>query len=460
MICITGYLRFKSEQEIGYDDAQRVITQVSRDATFGTYGDYPDYYSADKWRVSPKDITSARIVGDRVSCNQFRFEIQLIDEQVDVARGGFQHLIGILAGDLLRLRIRDLPPFEFKIDEVNLPREKWDTAEQLFRQGPSNSISSIIKQFESPGRPLLAFSFKPRLGLDFDSVREITLGVLRAGFNIVELDTRNLLLGDDRINQLLQLAEESAALAVAHVTRFSPNLSLPGSQAVELVHQFSEVQEAPIVVKVDGGLDGISTCQEIRRQFPTEENDVPIITCYPLLRSQLKREVPSSFFVRTLAYSGADIIYPGGRPPLDSGVRDLGTAGEDRLIQSVQRYRKIVQNDWPMPTIAGGVNAGQLHAFYELLGPRVAFFLGGAVALHKNGPISGAKLCADVIREAVSIRREDSDAEVANDLDDALIQRLEEAYEQPDLDPVDFRYLRPSTVIQVAGLRSWFRDRS
>jgi ribulose 1,5-bisphosphate carboxylase large subunit-like protein len=38
-----------------------------------------------------------------------------------------------------------------------------------------------------------------------------------------------------------------------------------------------------------------------------------------------------------------------------------------------------------MVTLAGGIYAGQLHALYELVGPSCAFFLGGAVALHKDG---------------------------------------------------------------------------
>jgi hypothetical protein len=42
----------------------------------------------------------------------------------------------------------------------------------------------------------------------------------------------------------------------------------------------------------------------------------------------------------------------------------------------VTRYHEIVKEGWPMPTIAGGVYAGELHAYYELLGPDVAYFVG------------------------------------------------------------------------------------
>jgi hypothetical protein len=38
----------------------------------------------------------------------------------------------------------------------------------------------------------MAFSFKPRVGFSKEFIRRVTLGVLQAGFNLVELDTRNL----------------------------------------------------------------------------------------------------------------------------------------------------------------------------------------------------------------------------------------------------------------------------
>jgi hypothetical protein len=38
----------------------------------------------------------------------------------------------------------------------------------------------------------MAFSLKPRVGLTFDETRKITLDVLDAGFNIVELDAGTL----------------------------------------------------------------------------------------------------------------------------------------------------------------------------------------------------------------------------------------------------------------------------
>jgi hypothetical protein len=41
-----------------------------------------------------------------------------------------------------------------------------------------------------------------------------------------------------------------------------------------------------------------------------------------------------------------------------------------------------------------------LHAAYEMLGPDVAYFLGGAIALHPKGHKAGARLCVNILDEA------------------------------------------------------------
>jgi hypothetical protein len=80
-----------------------------------------------------------------------------------------------------------------------------------------------------------------------------------------------------------------------------------------------------------------------------------------------------------------------------------------------------------MPTIAGGVHPGQLQAFYELVGPKVAYFLGGAVALHPEGPVEGAKLCVEVLEAAMGLAREASASgdDFADDLPNRLLRKVE-----------------------------------
>ena len=60
----------------------------------------------------------------------------------------------------------------------------------------------------------MAFSLKPRVGLTFDETRRITLDVLKAGFNIVELDARNLALRSAPLDQWIALGQEAAKVGL------------------------------------------------------------------------------------------------------------------------------------------------------------------------------------------------------------------------------------------------------
>jgi hypothetical protein len=67
------------------------------------------------------------------------------------------------------------------------------------------------------------------------------------------------------------------------------------------------------VVKIDGNLDGLSTVQAIRSgTFNLHKQ--PILTCYPVLKYALQPALGRAGFVRMLALSGVDIIYPGQSP--------------------------------------------------------------------------------------------------------------------------------------------------
>lgn len=202
------------------------------------------------------------------------------------------------------------------VKKIEIPQGMNQDAVTAFRTGRAHTIEDIRSAFKLTDKPLMAFSFKPRVGIRFEELEHVTLNVLRNGFNLVELDIRNLAISENEIEKLINLAKKSAELDCGHVTRFSPNLSISAPLVTELTEKFMAVQEAPVVIKIDGGLDGISSCQTVRKKCSGSKS--PIITCYPLLRKQLGNRITSEFFVKALALSGADIIYPGGRPNLGS----------------------------------------------------------------------------------------------------------------------------------------------
>lgn len=436
--------------------ASEILDQIVADSVYGTYGELPTYWEG-KWEEWPERLVSSSL---QRHDDDFIFDIDLDERLFPVSQGGLQHLVNLLAGDLFTLQLIGISIDMLEIREVRLPPEYEATTKRLFRGSNANDIDAIGRQFGLLDKqskqfrsPLLAYSFKPRVGIRLRHFREIAQKVLEAGFNLVELDTRNLQLDGQTVNDLVDIAKNAASLDRNHVTRFSPNLSIAAPRVTELVEQFASAHEkGPVVIKIDGGLDGMSACQAVRNMRRRETDNPPVITSYPLLRSQLGNHVPPDFFIRLLALSGADIVYPGGRPNLPGGERTLGSTDRGQVRSGIARYQGLLRQGWPMPTIAGGVAPGQLHAYYELLGPRVAFFLGGAVALHKDGPLAGAALCVQVMREAVQLGAEADDRgdDVAVDIDTKLKRRMEAAY-LPSM-----HYVSPRALLkELKGLKTW-----
>jgi ribulose 1,5-bisphosphate carboxylase large subunit-like protein len=292
----------------------------------------------------------------------------------------------------------------------------------------------------------MAFSLKPRVGLTFDETRHIALEVLAAGFNIVELDARNLALRSTPLEKWIELGKEAAQVGW-HVTAFSPNLSIPAPQLLDVVARWT-AEIAPLgppVVKIDGGLDGLSSLQAVRLGLSGGQS--PYITTYPILRHQLSSAIGDSTWVDLLSLSGADIVYPGGRPTFPDERRPVWGSHVQGWSRAARVYDDIISRGWPMPTIAGGVHPGQLQAFYELVGPKVAYFLGGAVALHPDGPVEGAKLCVEVLEAAIGLAREASAS--GDDCADDLPNRLLRKVERTRYPKTVLNYFSPANIFSV-----------
>ena len=448
------------------DDAVNVATLLARDATYGTFGDFSSEFWQPKLSAPIDEMVKVATADRSAENGEFTFRLEISSDLFDAARGGLQHLVGVLAGDLFSLQVQGLKLTSLRIEEVRFPDPWKQTLLSLYRDNTAHSIAEIRTAFKlEEDEPLLAFSVKPRLGLRPAALREMTLGVLGAGFNIVELDTRNLQLDSRSVDTLVELSADAADIGGRRrVTRFSPNLSVNPVLACKVCEKFRKSTPDPFVVKVDGGLDGISTCQQLRtvyRRDPQKpDSDTPIITTYPLLRRIMQDRLGDDTYLRALFWSGSDIIYPGGAPNLGGAYRNLDYAAIDALSKSIKRYRAFVDAGSPMLTIAAGVYPGQLQAYYELLGPNVAYFLGGGVALHKDGPIEGANLCANIIREARRARRDAEDEKFAADIPKKLIAAAEAAFDAPrGAEPETFRYISPQDDLPNApGLRPWCKQ--
>ena len=399
------------------------INQCVADAVEGSFDEYPRHLQS-MLRLRGRRITDdSKEFG---TYREIRFSFGLPAEMFPVDSGGLQLLVNLLAGDMFPTEVLGCQWSDVRVLTVDLPLELRERAVRSFRRN-AHTLDGIRAAFRLPrNRPLLAFSLKPRVGLTFAETRDITLGVLKAGFNIVELDARNLALRSAPIEDWIRLGIEAAQVGT-HVTAFAPNLSIPAPQLLEIAAAWvSAVSDhGPPVIKVNGGLDGLSSLQAIRVALGGEAS--PIVTCYPILRNQLTSAIGESTWVDFLSLSGADIIYPGGRPTFPNERRPVWGSHADGWSRAARIYDDMISRHWPMPTIAGGIHPGHLQACYELVGPNVGYFLGGAVALHPESPVLGAKLCVEVLENAIALAAEadSSGDDFAEDLPARLLRKVE-----------------------------------
>ncbi len=488
-----GLLREEVEDKVGsLVDGFR--QQVCRDALIGTYRDYTAAVFGSAGAASYQSLKAATEAAARIQPEfnaadleggvlPFRLELQ--SKWFRDVRMGFQQLIHVLCGDIFS---RAAANIRGSVEVRRLTLGHLGSAFAAHYRPKSHTIDEIRKLFslnsapllfghtgEKADLPLLAFSLKPRNGLSHADFKRVAEGVLRAGFNLVEADVRNIdFMQEDWRKTYAQIATTAIGIT-SHVARFSLNLSGPADLAVAYAREFKALHPAdgPWVLKVDGGLDGISTIQALRSHFGSGASQ-PILTCYPVLSDTLAPRIGAETFRETLVLSGVDIIYPGGAPRIGDGDF-IDYEGVER---GWRRYSSLSREGWPMLSIAGGIHAGQLPAYYELLGPKVAYFLGGGVALHRNGAfydppagmfkfrakaavlgepitpkqaVGGAELCRFAV-EAAATERD------TNKLRDVLAQTQQHYMELVEgTDPgKKYQFVNPRLVL-VGSLRS-FRE--
>lgn len=436
---IEAELEDRASGEPTDEQIESIINQCCADAVNGTFGHFPDASRPPGLKEGASYDPQTVWIDDesRAETRIAKFTMQIPDWMFPVASGGLQHLIGILASDtfptqLGKCRIR------VQIEELGLSSELTESAHLLFRSGPS-SIDRLRSAFSlAEDEPFIAFSVKPRTGFSPAWAKEVVRKVTKAGVHLVEFDTRYLedpRYAMDGWEELHRIAVDSAAHE-GRKAAFAPNLSQSSVVAVEAaIHWCDEADlPGPLTVKVDGGLDALSTMQGIRMRCENQ----PIITSYPLLRSSMERHLGSKDgWLQMLILSGVDVVYPGNRPTFQEFRNVGGDFARGRSL-SVKRYRDLAKR--VVPTIAAGAHPGHLHADYALLGSSVAYFLGGAIALHEDGVEAGARLCVNVLKESQHLVKEAREGRGAiQEISGNLVQEIESKY-------------------KIHGLVPWYQD--
>lgn len=405
-------------------EADEAVRQAIRDTVEGTY------------QPLPGSGQGAVLDHFEIDGPVTNFAFSMPAEMFPAEAGGLQHLVGVLAGDTFSAPSNGVSWTDFQVRHLELPASIKDRCSELFGSKAPGASGARDHFRLADDLPLLAYSFKPRTGPAFDAFADDALGVLEAGFNLVEPDTRRLTTFAE-LDEWSELGRRAAQVRPGE-TAFAPNLTMPADLVQDCVRRWRKaVPEGPFVIKVDAGLDGLSTIQAIRR---LEDIEAPIITCYPLLRGTLAERIGPVTLVELMTLCGADIVYPGFRPTFAEEKRPIW-AKQHR--EAARGYQRMLENTNVMPTFAGGVDPADLQVAYELLGPGTGMFLGGAVALHHKGSVAGAKVCVEVLHTAAKLAAR-AKGPVSDTFDTKLIDKIQKDYPQAR------KYIEPAAVFEAS----------
>ncbi|WP_203009211.1 hypothetical protein [Pseudomonas paraversuta] len=328
---------------------------------------------------------------------EYFFELIIPSRYFPIGSGGDTHLIDSIVGDMFSIS-------NASIKRIHINDVQWKELEHnlILKRTQPRSIRNNFKLDDFT--PLLGFSVKPRLGLSNEDFRVQCIEAAKLGFNIIEPDTRKMLLNEYDLDWHIELASEVAKLYKprGNISTYSVNLSNYSGNLERAIAKLSTaVSNYPVTVKIDAGLDAISKIKKVKELNP----DI-IITSYPLIKKALSQRIPDVFFDKYLSQCGVDIMYPGGFVALPGNKRHYNATEDLTLLaESINRFSSHIQRSRFIPTISGGISTGLLHLYYELYGPKVSLFLGGAVATNKNGVEAGAELCMKVLDYAIDCRK-------------------------------------------------------
>lgn len=343
-----------------------------------------------------------------------KFAINFPENHFNFESEGINHFIATVAGDSITNRaIENIEVSDFEIDTSCNPNSKNENKWKKIFPGPKFGVDGLYGLCGvKDDRPLLAFSIKPRIGLDTNQYEKVCAEALEGGADIVEEDERLIdpfncrfservkvikkLIGEQIDNQKKNINSKSRRNA----TQFSVNITGPEEIAKK---RLNEAYEAGIrMVKVDVMVVGFDVLRNIAKLAHSKADPVAV-TVYPDVYGKNYRKLSRSFILKMCRYCGADIIYAG--TPSFSRYEQSSDIGplEDELAKIFSMHR-ILQKEVqlgknPMldslPTITNDTNASYAEAITILFKAfhnhhRFAFFVGGGISGYPDASIKTA----------------------------------------------------------------------
>src|SRR5215471_17362645 len=87
------------------DQVGALARQLAADAVYGSFGEFRNDYWSSRWELPPDQLVHVNVDPDTIDGRDANITMSLNSDLYDVANGGLQHFLGVLAGDLFFLRI-------------------------------------------------------------------------------------------------------------------------------------------------------------------------------------------------------------------------------------------------------------------------------------------------------------------------------------------------------------------
>ncbi len=378
-----------------YIDA-KVTESLVRDISWGTYTE--DLKSIAK--KHPNYIEKVKLYEPKIeprfnAVTEGKFALTFKDEMFDLDSEGIDHFIATIAGDVLAYRgIKKIQVKDFEFDEQIYSN---------FFSGPKYGIAELYNNFfkktlKGVERPILAFSVKPRLGLNENEYGLIYEMAAKGGVDLIEDDERLI---DPIYCRFESRAKVMASIQSKYNSKFSINITGPIDKMKNRIDFVAAL--GLNFVKVDVLVTGFDSLREVSRYIQEKTYDIAI-TCYPDI-SNSYRNLSKEFIIKMARLCGADIIYT-STPNWSRVGTDFDETEYYKNLQNIERKlesHKILLEPigsssikTSLPTISNGCNishAELIQSVYKKIfniSDKYAFFVGGGISDYPKGDIERA----------------------------------------------------------------------
>lgn len=401
---VVVYDEFVSSEE---GDPKKIKRLMARDASWGTFVEdlkaatiSCGAASAESWkRLEPRVVNIKKgYHEDPLFCllfdpRNFNFEAEGVD-----------HFVSTIAGDILlnpNIKNIEVADFYFKNEAL-----------YAYFPGPNFVIERIYSElfYRTLGeikRPLLAFTVKPRIGLDVKDYVTLFVEAAKAGVDLIEDDERLIdpvsCPFEDRVDALSENQKDCKTL-------YSPNITGPYEDAIRrLNYAYSKGIK---VVKFDVLVHGFETLRRVAIYIRERLGANVAITVYPDAYGAY-RKLGKKFILKMSRLCGADIMYAGSPSVAryDSAGGPVAEALEpiytwhNYLFEPIERAPHIKNT---LPTITNDQHPSVMELITVLFRRlynghyKYAFFVGGGIAGFPDSIYKAGNHCIECLKNAAT----------------------------------------------------------